>query len=102
MVLKIFPDVEVDDGVGGTNAICSRQEVVNDVISGYNIDFSGLPCYEFISLLASMVFQKIVIIHLCGCLFATHFWMTMQTCLMMRLNYYVQDNEHARNVADRR
>ena len=35
---KIFPDPEVDSGAGGTNAICSRPEVANDVISGRNVE----------------------------------------------------------------
>ena len=40
---KIYPDAEVGGGDGGTNDNCSRPEVADDVISGNNVDFSGLP-----------------------------------------------------------
>ena len=35
---KIFPDAEVGGGAGGINAICSRWEVADNVISGYNVE----------------------------------------------------------------
>ena len=31
-------DAEVGSSAGGTNAICSRPETANDVISGYNVE----------------------------------------------------------------
>ena len=31
-------DAEVRASAGGTNAICSRPETANDVISGYNVE----------------------------------------------------------------
>ena len=71
-------NVDVDGGVVSTNAICSPHEVVNDVISVYNLEFSGLPCCEFMSLLASMIFQKIVIIHLCNALTTVRLWSTFR------------------------
>ena len=46
---QIFSDTEVDCGTGGINASCSRPEVADDVNSGYNVDFSGLLCWEFVS-----------------------------------------------------
>ena len=35
---KKFPDAEVGGGAGDINAICSRLEVANDIISGYNVE----------------------------------------------------------------
>ena len=49
IVEKIFPDAQVGGGAGGINAICSRPEIADDVISGYDVYFSVLPCYEFVS-----------------------------------------------------
>ena len=44
VVSKIFPkiqfcDSEVGDGSGGVNAICSRPDEANDVVSGQDVDF---------------------------------------------------------------
>ena len=37
-------DAEVSGGAGAINAICSRLEVADDVISGYNVySFSSFP-----------------------------------------------------------
>ena len=35
---KSFPDAKVGGGAGGTNTICSRPEVADDVISGTDVD----------------------------------------------------------------
>ena len=35
---KIFPDAEVGGGANGINAICTRPEVADAVISGYNVE----------------------------------------------------------------
>ena len=45
---EIIPDAEVGGGAGGTNVICSRPEVANDVISSYNVETFGTTC-EFVS-----------------------------------------------------
>ena len=34
----IFPDAEVGGDAGSINAICSRSEIADDVISGYNVE----------------------------------------------------------------
>ena len=34
---RSFCDAEVDDGSGGVNAIYSRPEVTNDVVSGWDV-----------------------------------------------------------------
>ena len=44
VVSKIFPkiqfcDSEVGDGSSGVNAICSRPDEANDVVSGQDVDF---------------------------------------------------------------
>ena len=38
---KIFSDAEVGGGACGINAVCSRLEVADDVISGYNVETFG-------------------------------------------------------------
>ena len=38
IIEKKIPDAEVGSGAGGISAICSRLEVADDVISGYNIE----------------------------------------------------------------
>ena len=38
IVTKTFRDTEIGGGAGGINAICSRPEVVDDVISCYNVE----------------------------------------------------------------
>ena len=35
---KIFPDAKVGGGAGGINAACSRSEVADYIISGYNVE----------------------------------------------------------------
>ena len=35
---KIFPGAEVGCGAGSINAICSRPEAADDVVSGCNVD----------------------------------------------------------------
>ena len=35
---EIFPDAAVSGDAGDINAICSRAEVADDVISGYNVE----------------------------------------------------------------
>ena len=35
---KIFPNAEVSSGAGGINAICSRLEVADNVISNYSVE----------------------------------------------------------------
>ena len=63
----MFPDVEVGSGVVGIGAICSRPDVADDVIviSGYNLFGTLLRICE---LQAPVVYQKIVISHLCNAL----------------------------------
>ena len=38
---------EIGDSSGGANAICSRPEVADDIISGEVVDFPGLSLGKF-------------------------------------------------------
>ena len=45
-----FPDAEVGGGAGDINAICSKQELSDDVISGYSVEtFRDYRAAKFVS-----------------------------------------------------
>ena len=48
---KIYPDAEVGGGTGGINDICSRTEVADEIISGYNVETIGTTVLQIYELL---------------------------------------------------
>ena len=56
---RSFCDVEVGDGSVGMNAICSRPEANDDVISIKDVDTFGVTLLLRCGLLSSLVFEKI-------------------------------------------
>ena len=69
---------EVASSSSGFNAICSRPEVADDVISGNNEKHFGTNMLRICELLASAVLQKVEMSHLCNALtmvrpFGPHF-----------------------------
>ena len=58
----LFCDGKVGDGSGVMNAICSRPEVADDVICSASRNMSVWIC----ALLASVVYEKIEVSHLCN------------------------------------
>ena len=85
IIEKNFGDAEVSSGAGGIKAICSRPEVDYDVTSDYNVGLFGTTMLRICELLASAIFQKIEISHLCNALttvhpFGPHFQVKKQKC----------------------